>query len=64
MDTGVPQGWTQDTSTAGNINTVRKDLSSGVVKLELPVSCLLPVGGSLSAVEGTEAKTERIIEVK
>ena len=43
---------------------MRKDLSSGVVKLELPVSCLLPVGGSLSAVEGTEAKTERIIEVK
>lgn len=41
-----------------NVDIVRKDVSlSAVVKWELPVSCLLPVGGSLST-KGNQAKTE------
>lgn len=57
-------GCAHDTSTASDVNIVTKDVSlSAIVKGELPVSCLLPVGGILST-EWNEAKTERISEVK
>lgn len=57
-------GCAHDTSTASNVNMCwRISLLSAVVKWEMPMSCLLPVGRSLST-EGGESKTERIREVK